>query len=182
MANTYTQLYIQIVFAVQGREHHIPKAYKEEVQKYMTAVIQKRKHKLLAIHCIPDHTHIFIGYNPIQRLPDLVSEVKTATTKFIKKQPWMPFNFSWQLGYGAFTYSRSHIDSVVKYILNQEEHHKKRTFREEYLDMLQKFENSVGATHLSSSLLGFVTNSSGATHLSIWRFSFLKNKTPHILG
>jgi len=140
MANTYTQLYIQMVFAVKGREHLIPKEYKEDVHRYITGVIQQRKHKLLAIHCMPDHAHVFIGYHPTQTLPDLVSEIKTASTKYIKKQRWMPFDFSWQVGYSAFSYSRSHIDKVVKYILNQEEHHKKRTFKEEYLDMLQKFD------------------------------------------
>jgi len=140
MANTYTQLYIQLVFVVQGRENMIPKAHKDSVEKYITGVVQQRKHKLLSIYCMPDHTHLFIGYNPAQGLPDLVSEVKTAATKYIKKQSWMPFDFSWQRGYGAFSYSRSHIDAVVKYILNQEEHHKQKTFKEEYLDMLQKFE------------------------------------------
>jgi len=118
----------------------IPKAHRDSVEKYITGLVQERKHKLLAISCMPDHTHLFIGYNPAQSMPDFTSEVKTAATKFIKKQPWMPFAFSWQRGYGAFSYSRSHIDAVVKYILNQEEHHKKITFKEEYLDMLQKFE------------------------------------------
>jgi len=140
MANAYTQIYLQLVFVVEGRENMIPKAHRASVEKYITGVVQKRKHKMLAISCMPDHTHLFIGYNPAQALPDLVSETKTAATKFIKKQPWMPFAFSWQRGYGGFSYSRSHIDAVVKYILNQEEHHKKRTFREEYLDMLEKFE------------------------------------------
>jgi REP element-mobilizing transposase RayT len=140
MANTYTQLYIQLVFAVTDREHLIPKQYKEQVQQYMTQVIQERNHKLLAINCMPDHTHIFIGQHPTQSLSDLVEQTKTAATKFIKKQYWMPFNFSWQRGFGAFSYSRSHIDRVVKYVRNQEEHHEKRTFREEYLDMLNKFD------------------------------------------
>jgi len=140
MANTYTQLYIQFVFVVEGRDNVIPKAHKDSVERYMTGLVQERKHKMLAISCMPNHTHLFIGYNPAQSMPDFVSDVKTAATKFIKKQPWMPFNFSWQRGYGAFSYSRSHIDRVVKYILNQEEHHKQKTFKEEYLEMLQKFE------------------------------------------
>jgi REP element-mobilizing transposase RayT len=140
MANTYTQLYIQLVFAVTDREHLIPKQHKEQVQQYMTQVIQERKHKLLAINCMPDHTHIFIGQHPTQSLSDLAEQTKTAATKFIKKQSWMPFNFSWQRGFGAFSYSRSHIDPVVKYVNNQEEHHQKRTFREEYLDLLNKFD------------------------------------------
>ena len=140
MANTYTQMYVQFVFAVKHRDALIPKEHKEELHKYITGIITKRKQKLLAIHAMPDHIHIFIGLNPNQSLSDLVQETKTAATKFIKKQPWMKYNFSWQRGFGAFSYSRSHIDKVVKYINNQEEHHKKRTFREEYLDMLEKFE------------------------------------------
>ena len=140
MANTYTQLYIQIVFAVSKREDLIPKEHKDEVYKYMTGVIQKRKHKLIAINGMPDHIHIFIGLHPEQSLSDLIGDVKRATTKFIKKQPWMKYEFSWQRGFGAFSYSRSHIDAVVKYIDNQEIHHKKKTFREEYLEMLKKFD------------------------------------------
>jgi REP element-mobilizing transposase RayT len=140
MANTYTQLYIQLIFSVKGREHMIPKQYKDGVYKYMTGVIQGRKHKLLAINGMPDHIHIFIGLHPAQSISDLVEEIKTAATKYIKKQSWMKYDFSWQRGFGAFSYSRSHIDAVVKYIENQEEHHKKRTFREEYLDFLEKFE------------------------------------------
>ena len=140
MANTYTQLYIQLVFAVKRREDLIPKEHKNEVYKYMTGIIQNHKHKLLAINGMPDHVHIFIGQSPDQSLSKLVSEVKTYTTKFIKKQPWMRHDFSWQKGFGAFSYSRSHIDAVVKYIANQEQHHAKRTFKAEYLDMLEKFE------------------------------------------
>ena len=140
MANTYTQLYIQLVFAVKNREHLIPRQHKDDVYKYMTGVIQAHKHKLIVINGLPDHVHIFIGLHPNQSLSELVYEVKTATTKYIKKQPWMKFDFAWQKGFGAFSYSRSHIDAVYKYIQNQEEHHKKRTFKEEYLDFLKKFE------------------------------------------
>ncbi len=140
MANTYTQLYIQIIFAVKGRQNLIPQKHKADVYRYITGVIQKRKHKLLAINGMQDHIHIFLGWHPSQSISDLVNNIKTASTKHIKEQDWMPFAFSWQIGYGAFSYSRSHIDAVVKYILNQEEHHKKRTFREEYLDFLNKFD------------------------------------------
>ncbi len=140
MANTYTQLYIQIVFAVKGRKHLIPKKHKEDIQRYMTGVIQSEKSKLLQINCMPDHTHVFVGLNPNQSISDLVKITKTAATKYIKQQSWMSFEFSWQRGFGAFSYSRSHIDAVINYIKNQEEHHKKRTFQEEYLDMLSKFE------------------------------------------
>lgn len=140
MANTYTQLRVHIVWAVQGRENMIPKDHREEVEKYITTCFQKRKHKVLAIYCMPDHVHVFIGWHPAQSVSELVSEVKTAATKFIKKQSWMRYNFSWQVGFGAFSYAKSQTDVVVKYVLNQVEHHKKRTFREEYLEMLQKFE------------------------------------------
>lgn len=140
MANTYTQLYIQIVFAVKGRQHLIPKEHKVDVYKYITGVIQQRQHKLLAINGMSDHIHIFISCHPNQSLSDLVQEIKTASTKYIKKQPWMKSNFSWQRGFGAFSYSRSHIERVAKYIANQEEHHQKQSFKKEYLDFLQKFE------------------------------------------
>ncbi len=140
MANTYTQLYIQIVFAVKGRYNLIPNAHKEEVYSYMAGIIRKRNHKVIIINGIPDHVHIFIGLNPAQSLSKLVNEVKTATTKFIKQQSWMRYNFAWQIGFGAFSYSRSHIDAVYKYLKNQERHHQKQTFREEYLNFLKKFE------------------------------------------
>jgi len=128
----------------------IPKKHKEDVHKFITGVVQdkSRKHKLLAINCMPDHIHIFIGQHPAQSTSDLVNDIKTASTKFIKSQPWMPFNFDWQNGYGSFSYSRSHIDRVVKYILNQEEHHKKRTFKEEYIDFLKKYEISYDEKYL----------------------------------
>ncbi len=140
MANTYTQLRVQIVFAVKGRESLIPKQHKAQVEQYITSLFQNRKYKVLAINCMPDHIDIFIGLHPTQSLSDLVGEVKTASSKFIKKQKWMPFDFAWQLGFGAFSYSKSQTDVVVKYVQNQEERHKKRTFREEYLDFLEKFE------------------------------------------
>jgi len=142
MADTYTQLYIQMVFSVKGRKSMIPKVHKEDVHKYITGIVQdkSRRHKMLAIHCMPDHIHIFVGLHTAQSIADLVNDIKTASSKYIKNQTWMLFDFAWQHGYGAFSYSRSHIDKVVKYILNQEEHHKKRTFKEEYLDFLDKFE------------------------------------------
>jgi putative transposase len=142
MANTYTQLYVQLVFAPKGREKMIPKEHKEEVHKYITGIVQHkdRRHKLIAINCMPDYIHIFVGLNPAQSISDLVGDIKTASSKYIKSRPWMPFDFEWQIGFGAFTYSHSQIDDVVKYILNQEQHHKKKTFREEYLDFLNKFD------------------------------------------
>jgi putative transposase len=141
MANTYTQLYIQIVFAVQERQSLIPTRHKDELCKYMTGIIQnpKRAHKLLAINGMPDHVHMFIGLNPAQALSDLIRDVKASSSSFIKEKKWLAGKFSWQEGFGAFSYSRSHIDGVVRYIRNQEKHHRKKKFKEEYLDMLEAF-------------------------------------------
>lgn len=140
MANTYTQIHIQLVFAVKGRESLIGKSWREELYQYITGIVQQHKHKMLAINGMPDHIHIFIGYHPTQTLPDLVEEIKTSSNKLIKTKRFTPFKFEWQAGYGAFSYSRSQVDAVVKYVLSQEEHHRNKTFREEYLEMLQKFE------------------------------------------
>ena len=139
MANTYTQLYIQLVFSVQGRESLIKKAWKNELYAYIGGIILKYKSKPLAINGMPDHIHIFIGYNPNTLLPDLVEEIKTSSNAFLK-QKYKRSIFNWQRGYGAFSYSRSHIDAVIKYINNQEIHHQTRTFKEEYLKLLNDFE------------------------------------------
>ena len=140
MANTYTRIYLQLVFSAMGHENVIPVKYKEELQKYTTGIIQKRNHKLLAINYMPDHVHIFIGYQPSQALPDLLRDIKANTSKFINEKRWLPGNFQWQEGYGAFSYGHSQIDKVIKYINSQEEHHKKATFKEEYLKLLEKFD------------------------------------------
>lgn len=140
MANTFTQLYIQLVFAVQGRQNLIAKQHKEELHKYVTGIVQKRNHKMLAINCMPDHIHIFIGMKPVQSISDLVRDIKTNSSAFITDKKIVKGKFNWQEGYGAFSYSHSHIDAVVKYVLNQEAHHRKKTFKEEYLEFLQKFD------------------------------------------
>ena len=138
MANTYTQCYFHLVFSPKNRDALIGKTWKDELEKYITGIVQTRKHKLLAISAMKDHVHILIGYNVNELIPDLVSEIKTSTNHWIKEKKFSSFKFDWQKGYGAFTHSRSQIDDVVKYILNQEEHHKKRPFREEYLEILRK--------------------------------------------
>lgn len=140
MANTYSQIYLQLVFTPLGRENVIPVRHREELQKYTTGIIRNRKHKLLAIKFMSDHVHILIGYNPSQPLPDLLRDVKANTSKLINDNKWVPGKFQWQEGYGAFSYSRSQIDDVIRYINTQEEHHVKATFREEYLDLLDKFD------------------------------------------
>ena len=140
MADTYVQAYFHIVFAVRNRKALIRKTWKDDLEKYITGIVQKNMHKLIAIGSMPDHIHIFIGYNLNQTIPDLVEDIKTSSDHWIKNNRLTPFKFRWQNGYGAFTYSHSQIDSVAKYVMNQEQHHRKKTFREEYLEMLKKFE------------------------------------------
>jgi REP-associated tyrosine transposase len=140
MANTYTQIYIQIVTVVKGRQCLIPNDKKEILYKYMTGIIRNKKHKLIVINGIPNHLHFLIGLNPSEALSDLVKEVKRCSTNFINEQNWMKSKFSWQDGYGGFSYSRSQLDKVVNYIDNQEKHHRKKTVKEEYIEMLKKFE------------------------------------------
>jgi putative transposase len=139
MANTYTQIYIHIVFAVQGRNNLIPKSIREELHKYITGIVQNRNHKMLAIFCMPDHTHVLVGMKPDISISDLTRDVKAISSKFINDNRFVKGKFNWQIGFGAFSYSKSQIDSVIKYILNQEEHHKKKSFKEEYLGLLEKF-------------------------------------------
>jgi putative transposase len=140
MANTYTQIYLQLVFSPKGRENVISPKHKEELQKYTTGIIQNRKHKLLAINYMPDHIHIFIGYSPSQPLPDLLRDIKANTSKFINENKWLSGRFQWQEGYGAFSYGHSQINDVVQYINTQEDHHKKASFKDEYLKLLEKFD------------------------------------------
>ncbi len=140
MANTYTQIYIQIVFTVKGRQNLIPKRNREELHKYITGMITKRNQKLLAIFAMPDHIHLLVSIKPTISISDLVMELKAGSSKFISKNNWVKGKFRWQEGFGAFSYSKSQVNNVVKYILNQEEHHKKKTFKDEYLEFLRKFE------------------------------------------
>lgn len=139
MANTYTQIYIQTVFAVRGREYLIRKEHKEELHKYVTGIIRNHGHKLIAIHAMPDHTHILIGLKPAKALSELMQNVKADSTNFINRNRWVPGRFSWQEGFGAFSYGHSQLGGIIRYIENQEEHHAKKSFREEYLSFLRKF-------------------------------------------
>lgn len=140
MADTFTQCYFHLVFAVKNREALIKKVWKNELEMYITGIVKNHKHKLLAINSMPDHIHIFIGYNVNQLIPNLIEEIKTSSNSWIKKENLSKFRFEWQKGYGAFTHSHSQIDAVVKYILNQEARHQKKSFREEYLEILKKNE------------------------------------------
>jgi REP element-mobilizing transposase RayT len=139
MANTYTQIYIHAVFAVQGRQNLIRKENKEELHKYITGIIRNKGQKLIAINSMPDHVHLFIGMKPNMALSDLIRDVKNNSSNFINEKKWIRGKFNWQKGFGAFSYGHSQIDAVVKYILNQEKHHAHQTFKEEYLEMLKKF-------------------------------------------
>lgn len=140
MANTYTQLYIQFVFSVKGRQSFIKESIRDELEKVMCGIVNNLKCKTYAIYCNPDHTHIFVGMHPTLSPSKLMEQVKSGSSKWLNERKYVPGKFSWQEGYGAFTYSKSHIDKVVKYILNQPEHHKKHSFRDEYLLLLEKFE------------------------------------------
>lgn len=137
MPNTYTQIYLQIVFAVHKRRNLIPSEKREELHKYIAGIVTNRKHKLLAVFAMPDHIHMLVGFNDGPNLPDFVRDVKAGSSNFINKQNWFPHKFNWQKGYGGFSYSKSDVDQVIKYILNQEEHHKKNSFKTEYIDQLE---------------------------------------------
>lgn len=140
MPNTYTQIHIQTIFAVKKRTGLIQKEWKDELYKYITGIIQKNDHKLLAINGIADHIHIFFGMRPAQSLSELMQDVKANSSKWINEKKFINDKFEWQEGYAAFSYSKSQISKVIAYIENQEEHHRKTTFLEEYKDFLQKFE------------------------------------------
>lgn len=140
MADTFSQIYIQIVFAVKGRESLIHHTWEEELYKYITGIIRNNDQKLLAINGMPDHIHILIGIKPTCCLSDLVREIKKSSNAFINNNKFLKYNFKWQDGYGAFSYNHSSLNNVIGYIQNQKEHHKNQTFREEYLDFLEKFQ------------------------------------------
>jgi len=140
MANTYTQLYVQIVFAVQGRENLINEKFRSELEKYICGIVKNNKSKPLAIYCNPDHTHILIGLHPTISVSEITGDIKASSSKWINENKFVLGKFNWQEGYGAFTYSKSQIDKVAKYILKQPEHHKKHSFKAEYLSILQKLE------------------------------------------
>ena len=140
MANTYTQIHIHIVFAVQNRSNLIGNDWKEELYKYISGIIKNNNHKVLVINGMPDHIHILIGLRPAQSLSELVKQIKQDSTKWINERGFINDRFSWQSGFGAFSYSKSQIPRVINYIKNQEEHHKTNTFKEEYKQMLKDFD------------------------------------------
>lgn len=140
MANTYTQIHIQAVFAVRNRDSVIKKRWKNELCKYITGIISRYEHKVLQIECMPDHVHILIGLRPNQSISDLLQEVKGSSSRWINTNKLARGHFSWQEGFGAFSYSKERVDQVIKYIQDQEVHHRKTTFMEEYVNFLKEFE------------------------------------------
>lgn len=140
MANTYTQIHIQFVFVVKYRKGLIEASFKEELYQYISGIVKHYDHKLLAINGMPDHVHVFIGMRPTQSISDLMQDIKGSSSKWINDKKFLKVKFEWQSGYGAFSYSKSHVQNVINYIKNQENHHKKQTFRDEYLDFLKKFD------------------------------------------
>ena len=140
MANTFSQIYIQTVFAVSNRLSLIRPEFKEEVYKYITGIVRNQGHKLISINGIPDHVHILIGLKPSMALSDLVREIKSDSSNFVNEQRFVRGKFSWQEGYGAFSYGHSQLDKIIRYIQNQEKHHTRRSFKDEYLTLLRKFD------------------------------------------
>lgn len=139
MAGTFSQIYIQVVFAVKGRESLIQSKWEEDLYKYISGIVRNKEQKMLAINGMPDHIHFLIGMKPSCCLSDLVREIKKSSNDFINENKFSRYKFQWQEGYGAFSYSHSALDNVIAYINNQKEHHRKQTFREEYKDFLIQF-------------------------------------------
>jgi putative transposase len=140
MAGTYSQIYIQIVFAVKGRQNLIGKEWQEELNKYISGIITNKGHKSMIVNGVSDHIHVFVGLKPSMAISDLVRDIKNNSSNFINDKKLVSGKFSWQEGYGAFSYAQSQVKAVYNYILNQEVHHKKKTFKDEYHDFIEEFE------------------------------------------
>ena len=140
MSGTFSQIYIQIVFAVKGRQNLIHDSWKNDLHKYIAGIIKGKNQKPIIVNGMPDHIHAFVGLRPAMAIADLARDIKNNSSNFINDHQFVKGKFAWQEGYGAFSYSHSHIGNVYDYVLNQEKHHKKKTFKEEYIDLLRKFE------------------------------------------
>jgi putative transposase len=142
MANTYTQLYIQCIFATKYRAALLQPQWEERLRTYISTIAKTNGHKMIAINNMPDHLHLFVGLNPNQSISEMMRKIKGDSSEWINNEKLTARKFQWQEGYGAFSYSRSQVDAVAKYVMNQQEHHKKTTFLDEYKKMLEKFEVS----------------------------------------
>lgn len=140
MSNTFSQIHLQIVFAVKHRNSLILESWEHKLHRYITGIVQNKGQKMLSINGVPDHIHFLIGLRPECRISDLVREVKKSSTEMVNEYKLTPYHFQWQQGYGAFSYNKSSIHSVCNYIENQKEHHRKTTFKEEYINLLKEFE------------------------------------------
>ncbi len=140
MANTFSQIYIQTVFAVSSRLSLIKPAFQEELYKYIAGIVRNQGQKLIAINGMPDHIHILFGLRPSMALADLVQEIKVDSTNFINKNKFVRGRFNWQEGYGAFSYGHSQLNTIIRYIQNQQKHHDRRSFQNEYMSFLRKFD------------------------------------------
>jgi len=140
MANTFSQIYIQTVFAVENRQSLITPAFKEDLYRYITGIVRNQGQKLIAINGVADHVHLLIGLKPAMALADLVREIKSDSTNYINEKRFVHGHFNWQEGYGAFSYGHSQLDRIIRYIQNQEAHHQKRSFKSEYMTLLRKFD------------------------------------------
>ena len=148
MDNSNIDINIQLVFAVKNRDSLIGKAWRAQLNRYITGIVQKNNHKILRINGMADHIHIFFGYNVNQLIPDLIEEIKTSSNRYIKDNKLTRYKFAWQSGYGAFSYSHDDRDKVINYIINQQEHHRKKTFEEEYMNFLKEYEIEFKAPYL----------------------------------
>lgn len=153
MANTYTQIYIQVVFAVKSRQNLIKEHFRDELQKYITGIVTNREQKLISIYCMPDHTHLLIGLKPNMALSDLVRDIKAGSSGFINEKKWIQSKFQWQEGFGAFSYAQSQLDNVINYITTQPQHHRKSSFNEEYRALLNKFSVDYDNAYLFEDVL-----------------------------
>jgi putative transposase len=140
MAGTFSQIHLQIVFAVKGRQPLLLKPWREELFKFISGIIANKGHKAIIVGGVEDHIHIFIGFKPTGAISDLVRDIKASSSKWINEQILVPGGFEWQGGYGVFSYARSQVEAVYHYIENQEEHHRKKTFKQEYVEFMQEFE------------------------------------------
>jgi len=152
MANTYTQIYVQVVIVVKNRQCLIKNTWKTELYKYITGIIKNNGHKVMQINGVADHVHILIGLKPSQSLSELMKYVKQDSSKWINQNNFLKVKFSWQSGYAAFSYATSQIPNVISYIQNQEEHHKKKSFTEEYLDFLKEYDIPFNKEYIFKSI------------------------------
>jgi REP element-mobilizing transposase RayT len=153
MANTYTQIHIQFIFAVKYRKGVILSSWKDELYKYITGITKNNKHKMISINGMPDHIHMLVGFRQSQSISDFMQDVKGSSSRWINEKLFTKSKFEWQEGYGAFSYGKSQIKNVISYIENQERHHKKKTFKEEYIEFLDKFEVEYDGKYIFKELI-----------------------------